>query len=168
MIERDKMIEEAASIAFHEHRRQRYNDKPYTVHLGDVAHVLEDFGFASPEWQSAAWLHDLLEDTHVSVKELQRIFGAWVSTIVWAVTGQKGVTREEHMAVIYEKIAMLPIAAVLKVADRIANLEAADAGSLHMVRMLRERDSFRTHVAELPSVPQAMRVRLAAAYKEAA
>lgn len=114
------------------HGPQTYGDKPYLMHLDEVASVLveELAGYMLPdELGSVAWLHDVLEDTHVGLDELEREFGRRVALAVFAVTGY-GATREERWRSIYRNARMVfrddyeafMLAAKVKVADRIVNL----------------------------------------------
>ncbi|WP_405493760.1 HD domain-containing protein [Nocardia sp. NBC_00511] len=135
------------------HGNQKYGDGPYSDHLSAVRAVLGDFGFGG-EFGVAAWLHDVLEDTAVSRAELESTFGAGVTELVWAVTGV-GDTREERNADIYRKIAAHPAAVVVKLADRIANVEAS-AGTRYLAMYQREYPEFRsrlgTFLADDPSI----------------
>lgn len=114
---------EAHAFAAERHHDQRYGDHPYTVHLAQVRAVLSDFEY-NGALGLAAWLHDVVEDTSTSVAEITDRFGAEVAALVWAVTGV-GHNRKERSASAYAKIRALPEAAILKLADRIANVEAS-------------------------------------------
>lgn len=138
---------EAREFAVAAHGEQRYGDNPYETHLTAVVRNLEDFGF-SEEYKAAGWLHDVIEDTDRSIGDISATFGARVAQLVWAVTG--GGDRASHIASIHAKIATYPDAAVVKLADRIANLEACCRGDKHSIRYNREHDDFaaavRSHV----------------------
>ncbi len=82
--------------------------------------------------------------------------------MVWAVTAE-GDLRAEKMAAIYRKIAAEPDAALVKLADRLANVEAAPPGSKHRERYRRERGEFGIHVQQ--RVPTHAWRRLDAAYQ---
>lgn len=112
----------AAAIAAH--GDQRYGDKPYWRHLQDVEDVLKDYGFVSSTYQAAAWLHDVVEDTTVTIDDVFNQFGEDVSRLVFAVTGV-GHNRRARQANIMKKLHNTKEACPLKLADRIANLEAA-------------------------------------------
>jgi len=112
----------AAAIAAH--GDQRYGNKPYWRHLQDVEDVLKDFGFVSSDYQAAAWLHDVVEDTAITIDDIHNQFGKEVSRLVWAVTGE-GHNRRARQASIMKKLHNTKEACPLKLADRIANLEAA-------------------------------------------
>ncbi len=120
---RDPRETDARVFAEAAHGGQKYGDAPYVKHLGQVRAVLADFGYGGA-LGVAAWLHDVLEDTRAQKAEIESRFGADVAQLVWAVTGE-GADRKEHNATAYAKIRALPAAAILKLADRIANVEAS-------------------------------------------
>lgn len=134
---------EAAARAFavERHGEQRYGDAPYVVHLEAVRAVLADFGLGGA-LGVAAWLHDVIEDTPTSQAELEGHFGAEVAALVWAVTGE-GRNRRERARSMYTKIGALPAAAPLKLADRIANVEASRSRPDKLALYRSEREGFR-------------------------
>ena len=134
-------LRKARDFAIAAHGEQSYGDKPYVVHLAAVVRILEQFGCSS-DYLVAGWLHDVVEDTAVPLEEIRAIFGERVASLVWAVTGEGHGNRQAHSASIYEKIAACPEAAVVKLADRIANIEACERGDRHSVRYSREHPNF--------------------------
>ena len=149
-------MEEARSIAIAAHAEQRYGGQPYETHLAAVVQVQCDFDYGEP-YRQAGWLHDVVEDTAVPLTEIRAWFGDTVAAMVDAVTGL-GATRQERNARIYAGLHACPDAAAVKLADRIANVEAAAPGSDHMARYVREADAFEAVVR--PHVPLAMWLRL--------
>lgn len=129
----------AREFAVAAHGEQRYGPRPYLYHLAAVAKILEDFGF-SEEYVIAGWLHDVIEDTNATEAELESAFGERVARIVSAVSG--GGDRAHHVQSIYRKIATCPDAATVKLADRIANIEACEPGDKHSFRYAREHAGF--------------------------
>lgn len=152
--------QDARSYAFWAHRGQTYNDAPYSRHLEHVHQVLLEAGFEGPIL-AAAFLHDILEDTDTPLTYLTERFGTEVAGLVWAVTGE-GVTRRERNAAIYSRLTSVPFAKDLKVADRIANLEARCERLLPMY--LREQAGFREAVE---GASPALLLRLEAAVRRA-
>lgn len=140
-------LRRARDFAVEAHGDQRYGDKPYVEHLSAVVRVLEDFG-CSGDHLVAGWLHDVIEDTDATRSELKSAFGEHVAKLVWAVTG--GGKRERHVASIHKKLAAFPDAAVINLADRIANVEASQPGDRHATRYRDEHPEFaevvRSHV----------------------
>src|SRR5208282_6501399 len=72
----------------------------------------------------AAWLHDVVEDTTAIAANITMEFGARVSNLVWAMTGQ-GSSRAERNEDAYRKMVSYPEAIPVKLADRIANARAS-------------------------------------------
>ena len=141
------------------------------AHLAAVRAVLYDFGFEEDSQHGvAAWLHDVIEDTKVLALTLQDNFGPDVTNLVWAVSGF-GVTRAERSAVAYEKIRVHPPAVILKLADRIANVENAAKTRPDLLEMYRkEHHDFGVALSDLcfhDTVVQvdAMWARLTKAFK---
>ena len=152
-------MDDARSFAIAAHAGQLYGGKPYETHLAAVVQVLDDFGFDEP-YRQAAWLHDVVEDTPIELSEIRSRFGDRVAAMVDAVTGI-GPTRKDRSARIYAGLKACPAAAAVKLADRIANVEAAPAASEHRTRYRREAEEFAAVVR--PNVPPAMWSRLEAA-----
>ena len=94
----------------------------------------------------SAYLHDIIEDTHVSKRELKTIFGDRIADIVWAVSDGEGSSRRERKAVAYKKIQSLGDDAIaIKLADRIANVSNSRAHNARMYKMYkREQDGFKS------------------------
>lgn len=137
----------AMNYAIKHHGDQTYGDNeiPYREHLFAVVQVLKDVGLRGP-WLDAGALHDVIEDTGVTRRDLNDEFGQHVGDLVWAVSGI-GRNREIRNATIYAKISMLPAAAIVKMADRIANVENSVPGSGHAKMYLKERTAFYANVA---------------------
>lgn len=128
------------------HGNQKYGDAPYSTHLAAVRAVLNDFGYGG-DVGVAAWLHDVLEDTDVAKAELDAAFGPEVTELVWAVTGV-GDSRIECNEDWYRKVVAHPPAVVLKLADRIANVEASP-GTRWLAMYQAEHPEFRHRLGAL-------------------
>lgn len=149
-------IWEARDFAIKAHGNQLYGGEPYGVHLFAVVSVARDFGCTNAQWK-AAFLHDVLEDTAATSDQILDLFGEDVLRIVYACTGE-GEERRDRVACIYRRIAEHPPAALVKLADRIANVEAATPGGHHWRRYKSEQPDFRAVIR--PHVPEAMWQRL--------
>lgn len=104
---------------------QLYGVLPYTHHLAAVERVLRDFDELRPEMLVAAWLHDVVEDTDVKLRDVEENFGPEVARLVGAVTSEEAPSRKARVAMTYPKIRDAgPDAIRLKLADRIANVES--------------------------------------------
>lgn len=109
------------------HATQSYSGLPYTHHLAAVEAVLRRFGRDDSDTMLvAAWLHDTVEDCKdVKVKDIEEMFGADVAILVSAVTNEPGENRKIRGMLTYPKIRNAGRDAItLKLADRIANVEA--------------------------------------------
>lgn len=105
----------AADFATQAHGSQQYGKgRPYSYHLGKVVDAVKKYG-GSPVHETAAWLHDVLEDTPISREQLQQRFGKDIANIVDLLSNQE--TKEET----FKRIRTNPNAVFVKLADRIAN-----------------------------------------------
>jgi hypothetical protein len=79
------LVQRAARYAAAGHKRieqtRKYTGEPYDVHLKAVAELVESVT-DDPEMIAAAWLHDLVEDTPVTVEDIEREFGPGVGRLV--------------------------------------------------------------------------------------
>ncbi len=118
----------AVSATAHRHQERKGSQVPYIIHQVHVAILLMRHDFPE-EVIVAALLHDVVEDTTVTVEELARDFGPEVARLVAAVSAQK-LEGTELLPWRHRKEAQL---AHLKSADRhIAAIKTADA--LHNLR----------------------------------
>jgi len=103
---------------------RKYSGQPYEEHLGRVAAMVAGVT-DDPEVIAAAWLHDVVEDTPVTIEEIERRFGPGVRELVDALTD---VSRPQHgnraarKALDREHLAKAPPRAqTVKLADLIDN-----------------------------------------------
>lgn len=120
---------------------QLYGNVPYTHHLDQADRVLLRFDEERLVLRTAIWLHDVVEDTDVKLRDIEENFGEDVALLVGAVTSEEGPNRRTRNALTYPKIrATGPDAVRIKLADRIANVENG-GGSVTMYA--REYPDFR-------------------------
>ena len=83
------LVENARQFAIQSHQRidqrRKYTGQPYEVHLKSVAELVREV-CDDPEMIAAAWLHDTVEDTPVTLDEIERRFGAGVEQLVAELT----------------------------------------------------------------------------------
>jgi (p)ppGpp synthase/HD superfamily hydrolase len=122
------MKEQARNFAIVSHGDQKYGSHPYSVHLDAVAKIARPFGETA---EIIAYLHDVVEDTEVTVEEVEAQFGKLVADSVAILTDESGENRKERKSKTYEKMAKVTgeteIALVVKAADRLANMRACVA-----------------------------------------
>ena len=135
---------DARAFAIEAHKNQMYGDKAYVHHLDDVFSVLELFYKKSIMYGEgdsgdlfvSAYLHDVVEDTHVTLDEISNKFGDKVAALVWAVSDGEGKNRAERKAIAYKKILAVGDEAIsLKLADRIANVRNAKRHHARLYKM---------------------------------
>ena len=125
------LIEHAIRVAARAHRDdcRKGGDIPYLSHSASVALLLERVGISDDQILAAALLHDVVEDTAVTLDDLARDFPPPVVELVRGLSERKlddaGLARpwrdrkEEHLAVV-EKASFGVRAIVL--ADKLHNL----------------------------------------------
>jgi (p)ppGpp synthase/HD superfamily hydrolase len=140
-------------FAIRRHGLQQYGDLPYSFHLAMVETCLLESNFTEYHFQAGAWLHDICEDTKTTLENVVSNYGGAVAGIVWACTGV-GKNRKERAASIYKKLSQNPLAAPVKVADRISNVMTACSGakngdSSKLAMYISEWDEFKKNVEPL-------------------
>ncbi len=119
----------AAHFAAEKHAHQKrkgQNQEPYINHLIEVAELIgSSSDVLDPELIMAGFLHDTVEDTGVTLAELEQRFGPDVASLVAEVTDDKSLPKEtrKHLQVenAHKKSAR---AQTLKLADKISNLRS--------------------------------------------
>jgi len=125
----DTLIHRAYDVAAAAHEGQfRKTGEPYITHPLAVASMLADYGLDA-ETVAAALLHDTVEDTRITLHDVEREFGATVAYLIDGVTKLDRVrysNREDQQAATIRKmvIAMARDVRVLliKLADRLHNI----------------------------------------------
>ncbi len=135
------------SFAATKHRDQRRKDaeaSPYINHPIALATILaNEVGITDSIVICAALLHDTIEDTKTTAKEIEQHFGAEIASVVLEVTDDKSLKKEErkqrqidHAAKASEK------ARLVKLADKIANLRDIAASPPKDWDIKRQREYF--------------------------
>jgi (p)ppGpp synthase/HD superfamily hydrolase len=149
---------DARDFAIEAHGDQMYGEVPYTIHLYDVQQLAlqindQDRILHRSFVSDVSWLHDVVEDTDVTVGELERKFGQDRGRAVALVTDPEGyTTRKARKDVLHVRLSSLDVfrvdhraALLVKLADRLSNGRASNAegkdGLLKMYR--REHPAFR-------------------------
>lgn len=112
-----------AAHASIDHRR-KYTGEPYIVHPVAVAALVRSVTH-TPQMIAAAYLHDVVEDTPVTVVDIEREFGAEVADLVgWLtdVSKPEDGNRRVRKKIDLDHTAVAPPAAkTIKIADLIDN-----------------------------------------------
>jgi (p)ppGpp synthase/HD superfamily hydrolase len=89
----------------------------------------------------AAWGHDLIEDTRTNFNEVKSNLGIEVAEVIYAVTNEKGKTRQERAnAEYYRGIRETPGATFVKLCDRIANVQYSKMTQSRMFEMYKNEN----------------------------
>ncbi len=145
--------ERALLVAEKAHANQQYDIYPYIYHIKQVVKIVEELGYGE-SIIVASVLHDTLEDTDLSYNDLKKAFGEEVAEIVYAVTDELGRNRIERKNKTYPKIRANWKAAVVKICDRIANMEQSKRYNQRLFEVYRnEYTDFRKLVSS-PEHPQ--------------
>ena len=118
---------DARAFAIDAHGGQRYGAHPYVVHLDDVVEILAGLPARDEPTLIAGYLHDVVEDTPVTLTQVGQRFGEGVARCVDLLTDAPGRNRKERKAATYARLAEVPPdapegrALVVKAADRLAN-----------------------------------------------
>jgi len=98
LAEHTLLIQEVILLAEHAHAGQQRDDGyPYVIHPIRVARTLvEEMGEYNPNVIAAALLHDVVEDTDVTLMEVERQFGGPIAMLVDSVTRPRAKEETEQ------------------------------------------------------------------------
>ena len=121
------LVDRAQRYARHHHEGQLRKGEaaePYITHVAEVAllvRALEGDAIA----QSAAWLHDVVEDCSPTLMDVEEEFGAEIAAVVAEVTDDKSLEKEQRKARQVESAATKSDrACLIKWADKTSNLNS--------------------------------------------
>ena len=151
-------IKESAH-ALHASVNQTYdNVRPYSFHLDMVTESVYKYGHFVCECEQdvlplffGAYYHDSIEDARLTYNDVKKIALQYMNEkqafmaaeIVYALTNDKGRTREERAGVkYYQGIRETPYAPFVKLADRLANITYSfrnhNDDNVHMAQVYRQ------------------------------
>lgn len=146
------------AVECHAATNHQYASHPYSFHLQSVQIAMvkvvrecEERGirtFTSEELEllyASAWCHDLIEDARVTYNDIITKTGSRdLAEIVWSVTQDAGRNRKERQSpAYYTRLAANPNAVLVKMADRIANMQfSKTSGSGMYQKYLKELPEF--------------------------
>ncbi|NVO13833.1 MAG: HD domain-containing protein [Rhodoplanes sp.] len=122
-------------------QRRKYTHEPYALHPAAVAALVESVPH-TPEMVAAAWLHDVVEDTQVSLSLIVHLFGGTVARYVDQLTKRskpEDGNRAVRMAIDLEHLAKAdPRVKTVKLADLIDNTRSIAARDPEFWKVYRE------------------------------
>ncbi len=135
--EDESNIKKAFNLAVDAHKFQRRKSgEPYIYHPIEVARIcFEEIGLG-PTAVICALLHDVVEDTEVTLKEIDKIFGPKISKIVDGLTKLDGLYNiDSAQAENFKKVLSTLVEDVrvvlIKMADRLHNMRTIGAMPIH-------------------------------------
>ena len=130
------VIQQAFDLANKAHKgSRRRSGEPYIIHPIEVAKIVVNgigLGYKSV---SAALLHDVVEDTDYTVKDIQRLFGDKISELVDGLTKIDTVIEGSNQSENFKRI-LLTLnndvrVALIKLADRLHNMRTLESVPEH-------------------------------------
>ncbi|PJA89644.1 MAG: hypothetical protein CO137_03205 [Candidatus Magasanikbacteria bacterium CG_4_9_14_3_um_filter_32_9] len=128
-----EIVQLAYDFAKNAHEGQiRKSGEPYIVHPLAAAHILADMRI-DPVVITATLLHDVPEDTEVTLEEIEQNFGEEITSLVKGITKlgklkYRGIERYiENLRKMFIAMAEDVRVMIIKFADRIHNLETLEA-----------------------------------------
>lgn len=124
-----KFVQHAYDFAAYVHKDQfRKSGEPYIIHPIQVAGILADLKM-DPETVASGYLHDVVEDTNITLGDIHELFGRDVAVIVDGLTKLSKVTYVAHKDELAENHRKMLIAMakdlrviMVKLADRLHNM----------------------------------------------
>jgi GTP diphosphokinase / guanosine-3',5'-bis(diphosphate) 3'-diphosphatase len=129
-----KLIKRAFTISMEAHKdMRRKSGEPYIFHPLSVAEIcVEEIGLGTTSI-IAALLHDVVEDTDIQLKDLERIFGKKIAKIIDGLTKIKGVfeygtsAQAENFRKMLFTLSEDVRVILIKLADRLHNMRTLDS-----------------------------------------
>lgn len=124
-----ELLESPSDIAYniaqekHAYQHRKFSNEPYFNHPSRVADIVRRFT-KDEELIAAAYLHDVIEDTKTSVKEIDAVFGEKIARIVKELTSVKKeqvlIGKADYL--LKKMNQMTSDALLIKIADRLDNV----------------------------------------------
>ncbi|MCJ8280371.1 MAG: bifunctional (p)ppGpp synthetase/guanosine-3',5'-bis(diphosphate) 3'-pyrophosphohydrolase [Rivularia sp. ALOHA_DT_140] len=136
-----ELISRAFKFAYNLHEGQmRKSGEPYICHPVAVAGILRDLG-GSSVMIAAGFLHDVVEDTEITIEQIEQLFGEEVRRLVEGVTKlskinfkSKTESQAENFRRMFLAMAQDIRVIVVKLADRLHNMRTLSAMPEHKRR----------------------------------
>lgn len=107
----------------HKAQKRKASGDPYIIHPIRVLRVLSEAGITDDTVLIAAVLHDVVEDTSVTLDEIHKIFGKRVANFVYEVTNNPDLSKIDKKKAQITKAPNMSVGAkLIKMADMTDNL----------------------------------------------
>ncbi|MFL0093107.1 RelA/SpoT family protein [Tenacibaculum maritimum] len=137
--EDNTLIRKAFDIAVEAHSEQRRKTgEPYIFHPIAVAKIVaNEIGLGATSI-AAALLHDVVEDTHYTIEDMERLFSKNIARIVNGLTKISNLKKEQNYSLQAENFRKMLLTLhddvrviLIKIADRLHNMQTMDAMPSH-------------------------------------
>jgi (p)ppGpp synthase/HD superfamily hydrolase len=126
------IIEKARVFATSAHHAvsqvRKYTGEPYISHPAELVELLREHGIADQQMLAAAWLHDVVEDTGVTIDLIECEFGRGVADLVAGLTDvsrpEDGNRKARKAIDRAHTAAQSPACKTIKLADLISNTKS--------------------------------------------
>lgn len=134
-----KLIRKAFDLAVEAHSEQRRKTgEPYIYHPIAVAKIVADEIGLGATSIAAALLHDVVEDTHYTIDDMENLFGENIARIVSGLTKISNLKQEKNYSIQAENFRKMLLTLhddvrviLIKIADRLHNMQTMDAMPPH-------------------------------------
>ena len=129
------LIRQAFEVAVEAHSEQRRKTgEPYIYHPIAVAKIVAyEIGLGATSI-AAALLHDVVEDTHYTIEDIEQLFGETIARIVNGLTKISRLNKEKDASIQAENFRKMLLTLhddvrviLIKIADRLHNMQTMDA-----------------------------------------
>ena len=120
------LFDKAAQFAIEAHRGTERRGKgfPFIIHPMEAATIVANI-INDPEMLAAAILHDTVEDTEVTIEQIEELFGPRVARLVHTDTAKKGDTWRARREVQIERFRQADRdSQIVALGDKLSNLRA--------------------------------------------
>lgn len=139
-----KLIRSAFDIAVDAHKEQRRKSgEAYIFHPIAVAKIVASEIGLDATSIAAALLHDVVEDTHYTLEDIEEMFGSTVSKIVDGLTKIANISMSEDVSMQAENFRKMLLTLnedirviIIKIADRLHNMQTMDSMPAHKQRKI--------------------------------
>jgi GTP pyrophosphokinase len=130
-----KMIEKAFKMAYEAHKgMRRKSGEPYILHPLAVARIVSEEIGLGVKATVCALLHDVVEDTDLTIENIENAFGTKIASIIDGLTKISGVFDKDTSSLQAENFRKMLLTLsddlrviIIKLADRLHNMRTLDA-----------------------------------------
>lgn len=133
-------LDRAYNVAHLAHQNHQYDIYPYMYHISSVVNNAITLGY-DEAIVIGCILHDTMEMSDISYNDIKKAFGEEVAEIVYCVTDELGRNRKERKEKTHPKIKANWKALVVKICDRIANVEHSKLYNQDKFKMYKKEHS---------------------------